>query len=233
MAPSRLALRLVRSSALLLAIAACGPSHRLGEYDFRGATLITVAEVPVTPDILTGSHFVDVPSNAVEALINVGARAARELTVRSIEEKLERATERVNVGAILEDDAHRRASRYLRAETSAAMEDADFLLEIYVYEYGIEASNWDATAYFFIDAEATLLDQRGALEVWRAGVQARDPVGPEIYGEGVVRDVVTAAAILDLSEDDMVRALERLAGFAATHITEQLRADLLDVQRRD
>ena len=218
---------------LVLSAGACGPSHRLAEYDFRGAPLATVAEVPVTPDILTGPLFVGTPSNAVEALLDVGSRAARELSVRSVQDKLDRATERVNVGAILEDEAQRRAGRYLRAETSASVAESDFLLEIYVYEYGIEASDWDASAYFFIDAEATLLDQRGALEVWRAGVEARDPVGPEIFGEGVVRDVVTATAILDLSEEDMVRALERLAGFAATQITEQLRADLRDAQRRE
>ncbi|MEJ2204338.1 MAG: hypothetical protein P8170_09525 [Gemmatimonadota bacterium] len=225
--------RVLLAVAVAWAGGACGPSHRLGEYDFRGATLSTVAEVPTTPDILTGPHFVGTPSNAVEALLDLGSRAARELSVRSIQDKLERATERVNVGAILEDEAQRRASRYLRAETSPTVEDSDFLLEMYVYEYGIEASDWDASAYFFIDAEATLLDQNGAVEVWRAGVKARDPVGPEIFGEGVVRDVVTATAILDLSEEDMVRALERLAGFAATEITGQLREDLLDVQRRD
>jgi hypothetical protein len=219
--------------AVGLVVASCGPSHRLGEYDFRGATLATVAEVPATPDVLTGPLFVGTPSNPVEAILDAGSRAARELSVRSIQDKLDRATERVNVGAILEDEAQRRASRYIRAEVPPSPEDSDFLLEIYVYEYGIEASDWDASAYFFIDAEATLLDQGGALEVWRAGVKARDPVGPEIFGEGVVRDVVTAASILDLSEDDMVRAFERLAGFAATEITSQLRADLLDVQRRD
>jgi hypothetical protein len=133
----------------------------------------------------------------VGALIQAGSRAAREISVRSVRDKLERANERVNIEAILEDEAQRRASRYLRAQLSNAPSDADFLLEIYIYRYGIEASDWDASAYFFIDAEATLLDQRGAREVWRAGVKARDPVGPDIYGHGVVRDVVTAAAIVE------------------------------------
>jgi hypothetical protein len=224
---------LALASAVVLGGGACGPSHHLGEYDFRGNTLAAVAELPAFPDILTGPLFVGTSANPVGAIIQAGSRAAREISVRSVRDKLHRADERVNIGAILEDEAQRRASRYLRTESSPSPADADFSLEIYVHEYGIEASDWDASAYFFIDAEATLLDQAAAREVWRARVKARDPVGPEIYGEGVVRDVITAAAIVELSEDDMVRALERLSQFAATQITDQLRADLQDTRRRD
>ena len=218
--------------AVLVVTGACGPSHRLAEYDFRDHTLAVVAELPNSPDILTGPLFVGTPSNPLEAIAEVGSRAVREASVRAVRDRLERATERVNIAAILEDEAERRSSRYLRARSSASVTESDFLLEIYVYEYGIEASDWDASAYFFIDAEATLLDQNGGLEVWRSGVDAREPVGPEIFGEGTIRDVVTAAAVADLSEDEMVRALERLSQFVAAQITDQLRNDLADVQRR-
>lgn len=225
--------RLAVVSAALLGVGACGPSHRLGEYDFRGATLAAVAELPASPDILTGPLFVPTPSNPVDAIVQVGSRVAREISARSVRDKLAGAERRVNIEAILEDEAQRRASRYLRTEVSASTSDSDFLLEIYVANYGIEATDWDASAYFFMDAEATLLDQGAALVVWSAGVKAREPVGPEIYGEAVIRDVVTAAAIADLSEDEMVRVLERLSQFAATQITDELRADLREAQRRD
>lgn len=218
-------------AAVTLAVAACGPSHRLAEYDFRGATLAAVAEVPARPDILTGPHFIGA-SSPVEALLQAGSRAAREVAVRSLRGKIERAEERVNVGAILEDEAQRRAGRYLRADASPAVSEADFLLEVFVHGYGIEATDWDASAYFFMDADATLLDQRSGAEVWRAGVKAREPMGPEIFGPGIARDVVTAAAILDLSEEDVGHALERLADFAAAQVTDRLRGDLADARRR-
>ena len=54
--------------AVLVVTGACGPSHRLAEYDFRDHTLAVVAELPNSPDILTGPLFVGTPSNPLEAI---------------------------------------------------------------------------------------------------------------------------------------------------------------------
>jgi hypothetical protein len=61
--------------------------------------------------------------------------------------------------------------------------------------------------------------------------EGQDPVGPEVFGPGAMRDVVTAAAIADLSLEDMVRALEQLADFTVYEITERLRFDLQESRR--
>jgi hypothetical protein len=218
------------TAALLLATAACGPSHRLGEYNFRQASVAAVCEVPPFPDVLTGPLVIDLPDDYVGAVIEAGSRAAREVSARRVEEKLDSATARVDLALLIEDESLRRASRALGAEAGPERE-SDFLLEIWVHEYGIQATDWDATANFFIDADATLLDSYDGSEVWRAGVRAQDPVGPEVFGPGAVRDVVTAAAIANLSVEEMARALEQLAEFTAYQITEQLRYDLAEARR--
>jgi len=216
--------------AILLAGAACGPSHRLGEYNFRQASVAAVCEVPPFPDVLTGPLVIDLPDDYVGAVIEAGSRAAREVSARRVEEKLDSATARVDLALLIEDESLRRASRALGAEAGPERE-SDFLLEIWVHEYGIQATDWDATANFFIDADATLLDSYDGSEVWRAGVRAQDPVGPEVFGPGAVRDVVTAAAIANLSVEEMARALQQLAEFTAYQITEQLRYDLAETRR--
>ena len=218
------------TAALMLTMVGCGPSHRLGEYNFRQASVAAVCEVPPFPDVLTGPLVIDLPDNPVGAVLEAGSRAAREISARRVEEKLDSATARVDLALLIEDESLRRASRALGAEPGPERE-SDFLLEIWVHEYGIQATDWDATANFFIDADATLLDSYDGREVWRAGVRAQDPVGPEVFGPGAVRDVVTAAAIADLSVEEMARALEQLAEFTAYQITEQLRYDLAETRR--
>jgi hypothetical protein len=215
---------------LLLTAVSCGPSHRLGEYNFRQAGLAAVCEVPPYPDILTGPLFVDPTSDPVAAVLRTGSRVAREISARRVEEKLDSATARVDLALLIESEGLRRAARVLGAGTRDER-DADFLLEIWVNEYGIRATDWDAAATFFMDARATLVDRNDGREVWRADVRGENVVGPEVFGPEAVRDVVTAAAIADLSLEDMVRALEQLAEFTAFEITERLRFDFQESRR--
>jgi hypothetical protein len=224
-----------RTRALLVLLAltplgvACGPSHRLGEYDFRDKLLATEVDAPPYPEIVTGPVVVDPPKGegAVRAVLEAGSRVAREVAVRSVQDKLEKASDRVDMAAVMENDALTRATRILRADAGTSS-SADFLLDIIVDRYGIEAKNWDASAYYFIHARAILVDRSSQRRIWDIKLKATSPIGSEVYGHDVVRNVVTAAAIADLSEDDMARALQQLSEFSAAQITNRLREDLLD-----
>ncbi len=221
---------------LALLVAACGPSHHLGEYDFHDSLLASVVDVPPYPEISTGPLVVDAPKDernpieTVQAVLRAGSRVAREVAVRGAQDKLERAAEKVDMPAVIEDEALRRSTRILRADAGSER-SADFVLQIVVRRYGIEAKDWDASAYYFINAEATLIDRSSERRIWKAKVKASAPMGPEVFGHAVVRDVVTAAAVADLSEEDMALALQQLSEFSATEITNKLREDLLDAHR--
>ena len=218
-------LRLTAAATIPFLFAACTPAHRLGEFDFQGGRLAVVAEMPPSPILETGPFFVGDIDDPIGTVVSVGSRATREVAMRSAADALRRAAEDADPGAVLQGDLSRRASRHLGAEPWPSKPAADFLHEVYVREYGIEATDWDATAYFFIDTEVTLLDRVGGATIWRVDVQARDPVGPEVYRGGAVRDVVTAAAIADLGEEEMALALERLCDFTATEVSARLRDD--------
>jgi hypothetical protein len=193
-----------------------------------------ISDLPRRPEILSGPYFVGRPSgDPIRDALRVGARVYREVETRNLRERLDSASTRVDVGHVLEDNTLERAARFLGASPVDEPESADFILELMVVEYGIDAESWDAAAHFYVEADATLIHVATGEEVWREEVDAQEAIGPAIFGPGrVVRDVVTATSLSQLSVDEMVVALESLADFSGRVITEELREDLRDVRRR-
>lgn len=220
--------------ALLGSLPGCASSNTLHEYDFRGSTLSVVSDLPPAPDVLSGPYFVGRGSgDPVRDWMRIGARVAREVEAHNIRERLDSAAALIDVGSVLEDNTLERTARYLGARATWEELPSDFLLELVVVEYGIDAEAWDAAAHVYIEADATLLHVDSGEEIWRAEIGARDPLGPAIFGPGhAVRDIVTAATLADLSVDELVSALEYLADFSARVITDRLRDDLREARRR-
>jgi hypothetical protein len=231
---SALGLRRCRTVVLLVAASALGCAHgnRLAEFDYRDRAVSVVSDLPRRPEVLTGPYFMGGPSgDPLRDLVRVGARIFREAEAIAIRDRLDEAATRVDVGLVLEDNALDRTARYLGADPVARGSDAEYVLEIIVIEYGIDAEAWDAAAEFYIEADAALLDEASGTEIWRAEIEARDPIGPAIFGgPSAVRDIVTAATIADLSVEEIVDVLESLADFSARVITDQLRDDLRDAR---
>ncbi len=226
--------RSFRTAGMLLPLAALGCAHgnRLAEFDYRDRTIAVVSDVPRRPEVLSGPYFLGERSgDPLRDLVRVGARIFREAEAIAVQEKLDSAATLIDVGYVLEENAHERTARYLGADAVAGGQGADYLLEIIVLEYGIDAEAWEAAAQFYIEADAALLDEATGTEIWRAEIEARDPIGPAVFGgPSAVRDIVTAATIADLSVQEIVDMLESLADFSARVITDQLRDDLRDAR---
>ena len=225
---------LVLAIASALAASACATGNILHEYDYRGQTLAVASDIPARPDVLSGSIF-DIQSSGdpLRDVLRAGARVVREVEAREVQERLDSAATRMDVGYVLEDNTLDRAARYLGAEPISDERRADYILELIVIDYGVDAEGWDATAHFFIEADAALLHAESGSEIWRAEVGARDPIGPAIFGgPSEIRDLVTATMLSTLTVDEMVEVLEALADFAARVVTDELRDDLRDSRRR-
>ncbi len=107
------------------------------------------------------------------------------------------------------------------------LDAADYLLDVNVRDYGIDAEGWDAAARFFVNADAVLLETATGVEIWSARVRENQILTPQVIGQGrTTRDVISAAALAILSVDELTRALERLSDYCADEITGRLRADL-------
>lgn len=225
-------LRPAVSVAVVLVGAACASHNRLHEFDFRDRTISVLSEIPSRPDVLSGPVFFGPSGDPIRDMVRIGTRVVREVEAREVQDRLEAAAERIDVGLVLEDRSLERAARYLGADPVESDRNEDYILELIVIDYGIAAEAWDATAYFFIEADAALLDAESGAEIWRAEIDANDPIGPEIYGpRRAVRDVVTAAVLADLTVEEIEAALESLADYSARVITDRLRNDLRDARR--
>jgi hypothetical protein len=222
------------SAAVLLCVlplAACGPSHRLGDFTYTSRTLAVVSQVPRRPEVLSGPLFPDLRGDPVRDFLRIGSQVVREVEARAVRERLDSAASRIDVGYALEAGALERTARYLGAQPVERDGEEDYLLEIVVREYGIDAEAWESAAYFYIEADAFLLDAETGTEIWSADIDESDAIGPRIWGGGTVRNAVTAASLADLSVDEIVVAFESLADYAATEITARLSEDLRDARR--
>ncbi|NNE35861.1 MAG: hypothetical protein HKN13_11515, partial [Rhodothermales bacterium] len=189
------------------------------EYDF-----------PPYPEVFTGAYFPGHPKRPIHAIIRLGSRLIKEVEAAEIRDKLDSAVTMVNVGEEVGDRLLIRANRYLRTVPPDDNEDVDFLLEISILDYGIDAEDWDAAARFFVDAEVALLDGYDGREIWSTRVRERDNIVPAIFGPTSVRNVITAHAFAELSVEEIVAALDQLSIYCADHIAERLRNDLRDAR---
>lgn len=219
---------------LAVALGACGHGNLLHEYDYRDSTLGVVSEVPPRPDVLSGSLFdIRTSGDPLRDALRVGARVVREVEAAGLQARLDSASTRVDVGYVLEENVHERAARYLGSDPVGSEIEPDYLLELIVVDYGVVADAWDTPAEFYIEAEATLLHEYTGTEIWRAGVSARDPIGPAVWGgPQEIRDVLTATVLATLDVDELVALMEGLADFSARVVTDRLRNDLREARRR-
>ncbi|MEZ4697761.1 MAG: hypothetical protein R2832_15205 [Rhodothermales bacterium] len=214
------------SFAAVLLLSGCGSSNKLADYDYSGRTVAAVYEFPPYPEVLTGAYFPGHPKRPIHAVIRLGSRIAKEIEANDLREKLAEASDSVDVASLLSDRLLTRSARYLGADPVGDERDADFLLEVRVRDYGIDAEDWDAAAHFFVDAEVVLLERRTGHEIWRNRVKERDNITPAVFGPIPVRNVVTAHAFSQLSVEEIGAALEGLSEYAADSIADHLRDGL-------
>jgi hypothetical protein len=223
------------TSILILALfagTACSSKQRLREYDFRGRSLGLVTFGPAHPEVLGGMALRVDADDPLESLVRIGSEAAREVQAQRVRPKLTEAASRVDVRGRIGQRTLEHGARHLRATPVAGTHAVDYELEIRIRRYGIVAASWTAPAYFLVDAEMTLLDGGTGRRIWRTRLRQRDPVQPfAVAGNRNVTNVVTAVALANMSTQEIERALELLADYAADHMVARL-ARGLDAARR-
>lgn len=214
----------------VLAAAGCGPGHHLADYDFANNTLAVVTSTPAYPELQTGWVDMDL-ENPVAAVIEGGARVAKEVEARRARTRLDSAATSVDIGTRMGARTADRASRYLAARP-VATGPADFTLEVWVTDFGLDARGWDAAAFLYTNAEAVLIDAASGREVWSVRVWAREPITPAVFDAGPVpEDAITAGTLMTVSVEDFERVLERLADLSSDVVTNELREALREVRR--
>lgn len=221
------------AALLLLASAGCG-KHYLNQYDFSSRTLALVFIEPPQPELLHGWYNLDGMGqlNAIQTVVGAGAKVAKEVEARRAIARFDSAAAQVDASAILSQRTLDRVSRYLGTRIVTTPREADFVLELNMRSYGIDARSNRSTSVY-ARAEAVLLDRVSGREIWSEDVRARDRMTPYVVGTSNVPSAIfTAATLHTVSVEDFRRALEGLAGFTADVITNELRDKLRDVRDR-
>jgi hypothetical protein len=221
----------VAAAALLLASSACGgPRHHLNEYTFADRSLALVVLGTPAPGIITGGYDLRT-EDVVELAAKMGSKVVKDVEARRARARMDSATTRMRLTDSLARRALDRASRYLGVRPTSSTTDADFLLEVHMHNYGLDASGSGA-ASLYTNAEAVLLDRRTGREIWNVKVHGTDQLTPRVRGTGSVGGSILAAGTLHtMTVEDFQYALDQLMTLSANVVAEELRASLRDARR--
>jgi hypothetical protein len=226
------AARILGIGVLGTAAGACGGGHHLAEYPFASRTLAVVYVAPPAPELLTSYYDLRSSQNPLEAVVRAGADVAREREGRRASARLDSATARIDIPTMLAKRTVDRASRYLGTRAITDENQADYLMEVRMERFGINAKA-DEAAYLFTFAEAVLIDRRTGREIWNSEVHGRERLTPYVESSSrIPGSVITASTLGSVSVGDFQGALNQLMDYSSTLITNELRSALRDVRNK-
>lgn len=227
-----LGVRLVGAACIAASLAACGGGHHLAEYPFASRTLAVVYLAPPAPELLTSYYDLTNSQNPLEAVVRGAADVAREREGRRAKARLDSAAARIDIPTVLAQRTLQRASRYLGTRPVTDENQADYLMEVRLERFGLNAKADEAT-YLFTFAEAVLIDRRTGREIWNVNVHGRDRLTPYVEASSPIPGSVIAAGTLgSVRVADFQNALNELIDYSSTLITNELRAALRDVRSK-
>jgi hypothetical protein len=219
--------------ASLLAAAACGgKKHALDEYSFANRTMTSISLSQPAPGLLTSGYNIRDDQSITETVIQAGTTVAQNTSARRVRNRLDSAAARMNLSDDLAQRTLERTARYLGVRPVRREGDADYLLEIRIRSFGLDARR-STGATLYTNAEAVLLDRRSGREIWNVIVHGTDGLVPRVRGaDGIPGAIVTAGSLQTLSVADFENALDQLITLSSNVIADELRAALRDVRRR-
>jgi hypothetical protein len=216
--------------AVILLTTGCARKHYLAQYQFSERTLAMVYLDPPSPELLTGLYDLRPATDPIQVAMRVGGGVAKEVEATRASARLDSASRHVDVPALLAQRTLERASRYLGTRPVTNANDADYILEINMRRFGIDA-RYSTAAYLYTRAEAVLIDRKTGREIWSVDVRGSDRLTPWVHGtRDIPSSIITAATISTVSVADLQEALDQLVTSSSNTITNVLRDKLRDVR---
>jgi hypothetical protein len=166
-----------------LALLACTPSHRLKEYIFQEQTVTAVMDAPRPAVFAEGFVGFD-PDDLLGTAVRAGAALAREITADGAQARLDSAMNMVDIPGRIRERTLERCSGQLGLWPVHDTDRSDFLLDLFIHSYGIEARSWESRVSFQMDLEVLLVDNATGAEVWKTRVKEREPLTAFGRGDG-------------------------------------------------
>lgn len=222
--------RLSIVALLLIATGGCARKHYLAQYQFTDKKLALVFLDPPSPELRSGFYDLRPSTSPIQTVMRAGGGIAKEIEARSASARLDSAVRRVDIAARLAQRTLERTSLYLGTRPVQSAAEADYVIEINMKRFGIDARSSHAAA-LFTRAEAVLIDRRTGREIWSVDVRGNDLLTAWVIGGRYIpSSIFTAAMIHNVSVADFQEALDQLVASSSNAITNQLRDKLRDVR---
>ena len=198
--------------AVVVFVAGCA-SSRLHKEDFEGRRIAVVAAFPPTP-VIHNEYLaaVGVYPYAPAGRPAFGPAATEEDHVRRLQGLLNAATKRLDLAEYVARQALVIGADRLDATIANNPDEADYVLDLRVYHYGLYMRSYNTEANFFLNAELILRDQATNEVLWKKRL---DRVGN-------FKTRLTGAQMAHLTEAALTRELEKFAAFAAERMSSAL-----------
>jgi hypothetical protein len=224
---------LLTGIAVAAALLAGCASTELADHTFEDEPLRLV--VRVAPDArVEADYFVTInPDDPVGTILSIGSSVAKASQVERAQQKMDLVLDELDVGQILEDEVGGYFAEVMEMRLAESRAQASYYLRVDVTEYGIEASGPGSSVEFVLRGSAELFDTAGGDRLWRERFSRSVQVSPAIFGiPAAAGNVVSAAMLSELTEDEIAVGIERVTRDAAWEIGEEFEDDLYRARRR-
>jgi hypothetical protein len=218
-------LSLIAVVAVLLA--SCATVNRLEYLRLDNPALASVLAPPPPPSLDTWYDLSIDTGNPIGTVLRVGSSIVLAAEAEKAAERMREALSEVDVPAVVLEESSSRCAQALGAGRVDDTRDADFVLDLEIEEYGIDAPSWGAAVSLDLNVTVRLVERRSRDLVWRRHISVTQQASPDVFGlPSAAETIFTAAMLAALSSEEMARGFEYLAHHAARAVGEALERDL-------
>jgi hypothetical protein len=227
-------LRGAAAAAVILLLASCATINRLDRYVIEDASLRTQMRMPPPATLDLGYSSPVDSGNPIGTAIRVGTTIIKASEAAKAEPVMREALRSVDVPVIVLEETSQACAAVLNARLVESGQKADYLLDLDIYEYGIEAPSWSSSVSLHLGMTAIMYHNSSGEIVWRRKHITVDiPASPQMFGLGsAAGDIVSAAVLSSLTVDQLEEGFRRLALESARRVTRILEDDFYRARYR-
>lgn len=220
----------------LLGISACVSVNKLKEVDLENKKIAVMAAFPPRPIVHTNFWYASSGGGSpIARAVRLGTAAVREVEANKAERKLRRALEQVDIAHIAAVQIVKESADVLDFQPVRSPKDADFVFDIKIDSYGIDAENFDSALRLFINGTVQIYDEsRGGRRIWRDALRIREQISRGIFATGGtgLGNIISARELEKLDEQELEEGFRRLADIASQSLARELTHDYYESRRR-
>jgi hypothetical protein len=216
------------AAAAAVVLASCATVNRLEHIRLDNPELASVLEPPPPPSLDTWYDLGIDTRNPIGTVLRVGSSIVKAAEAEKAGERMREALGQIDVPGVVLEESTARCARALGAGRVDDTRDADFVLDLEIEDYGIDASSWGSAVVLELHITARLYERRSRDLVWRRHISVAQRASPEVFGlPSAAETIFTAAMLASLSTKEMAQGFEYLAHDAARAVGNRLERDLL------